>query len=61
MEYEDLKKVLKDFLMNTYDIRPSLAESTIAVMFVAGVNYISEKEQVVRGMEVQNEDERLLN
>ncbi len=45
MEYEDLKKVLKDFLMNTYDIRPSLAESTVAVMFVAGVNYISEKEQ----------------
>lgn len=45
MEYEDLKKELKDFLMNTYDIRPSLAERTFQLMFETAADYISREEQ----------------
>ena len=45
MKYEDIKNLLKNFLMNQYDIRPSLAERTVDEMFRKGAEYISLEEQ----------------
>ena len=45
MRYEDIKGLLKNYLMNQYDIRPSLAEKAVEVMFVKGADYISIEEQ----------------
>ena len=45
MKYEDIKSLLKNFLMNQYDIRPSLAERTVELMFTKGAEYISLEEQ----------------
>jgi hypothetical protein len=45
MRYEDIKIALKNFLMDQYDIRPSLAERTVDEMFRKGVEYISLEEQ----------------
>lgn len=45
MRYEDIKILLKNFLMNQYDIRPSLAEKTVDEMFRKATEYISLEEQ----------------
>ena len=45
MKYEDIKSLLKNFIMNTYDIRPSLAEKTVEEMFKRGAEFISIEEQ----------------
>lgn len=45
MRYEDIKILLKNFLMNQYDIRPSLAEKTVDKMFIKAAEYISLEEQ----------------
>lgn len=45
MKYKDIKNLLKNFLMNQYDIRPSLAERTVDEMFRKGAEYISLEEQ----------------
>lgn len=45
MRYEDIKALLKNFLMDQYDIRPSLAERTVNEMFMKGAEYISLEEQ----------------
>ena len=45
MEYTDIKSLLKTFLMNQYDIRPSLAERAVEVMFMRGAEFISLEEQ----------------
>ena len=45
MKYEDIKILLKEFLMNQYDIRPSLAERTVEEMFKKGVDYISKEDK----------------
>lgn len=45
MRYEDIKALLKTFLMNQYDIRPSLAEKATEEMFKRGVDFISKEEQ----------------
>ena len=45
MTYEDIKILLKTFLMNQYDIRPSLAERTVEEMFKKGVDYISKEDK----------------
>lgn len=45
MKYEDIKILLKNFLMNQYDIRPSLAEKTVDEMFRKAAEYISLEEQ----------------
>lgn len=41
MTYMEIKDILKRYLMETYDIRPSLAEKTVEVMFYKGADYIS--------------------
>ena len=45
MNFIQLKKLTKIFLMNEYDVRPSLAEKTVEVMFNKAVEYISLEEQ----------------
>ena len=45
IKYEELKVLLKEFLMNHYDIRPSLAERTVDHMFLEAVNFISIEDQ----------------
>lgn len=45
MKYEDIKLLLKNYIMNTYDIRPSLAEKTVEEMFKKGEEFISKEEQ----------------
>lgn len=45
MKYDEIKILLKNFLMNQYDIRPSLAERTVELMFTKGAEYISLEEQ----------------
>lgn len=45
MRYEDIKIALKNFLMDQYDIRPSLAEKTVDEMFRKATEYISLEEQ----------------
>lgn len=45
MKFDEIKILLKNFLMNQYDIRPSLADKTVEKMFVEAVNYISLEEQ----------------
>lgn len=46
--YEDIKLKLKQFLMDNYDIRPSLSEKTVEEMFKRGTEFISLKEQAER-------------
>ena len=46
--YEDIKFKLKQFLMDTYDIRPSLSEKTVEEMFKRGTEFISLEEQKER-------------
>lgn len=43
--YEDIRFKLKQFLMNTYDISPSLSEKTVDEMFKRGTEFISLEEQ----------------
>ena len=45
MNFIQLKEVTKKFLMDTYDVRPSLAEKTVEVMFNKAAEYISLEEQ----------------
>ena len=45
MKYKDIKSLLKNYIMNTYDIRPSLAEKTVEEMFKKGAEFISKEEQ----------------
>ena len=45
MEYTEIKSLLKTFLMNQYDIRPSLAEKAVEVMFLHVSEFISLEEQ----------------
>lgn len=45
MKYDEMKILLKNFLMNQYDIRPSLADKTVEKMFMEAVSYISLEEQ----------------
>ena len=41
MKYEEIKMLLKNYLMNQYDIRPSLAEKTVEKVFMEAANFIS--------------------
>lgn len=45
MKYEDIRSLLKNYIMDTYDIRPSLAEKTVEEMFKKGAEFISKEEQ----------------
>jgi hypothetical protein len=45
LKFDEIKILLKNFLINQYDIRPSLADKTVEKMFVEAVNYISLEEQ----------------
>ena len=45
MKYEEIRSLLKNYIMNTYDIRPSLAEKTVEEMFKKCVDFISIEEQ----------------
>ena len=44
-EYKDIKIKLKQFLMNAYDIRPSLSEKTVEEMIKRGTEFISLEKQ----------------
>ena len=46
--YKDIKFKLKQFLMDNYDIRPSLSEKTVEEMFKKGAEFISLEEQAER-------------
>ena len=43
--YDDIKAKLKDYLMETYDIKPSLAERAVNKMFIVVTDYIAQEEQ----------------
>ena len=43
--YKDIRFILKQYLMESYDIRPTLAEETIEEMFRRGTEFISLEEQ----------------
>lgn len=43
--YEDIKIKLKQFLMESYDIRPSLSDKTVEEMFKRGLDVISFDQQ----------------
>lgn len=45
MNFIQLKELTKIYLMNEYDVRPSLAEKTVEVMFNKAAEYISLEEQ----------------
>lgn len=45
MRHDDIRSLLKNYIMNTYDISPSLAEKAVEEMFKKGAEFISKEEQ----------------
>lgn len=45
MNFLQLKELIKIYLMETYDVRPSIADKTVEVMLNKGAEFISLEEQ----------------
>lgn len=55
MNYESITKLLANYIMNEYDIKPSLARETVNYMFLKAAEYISLEEEQINKKEESNE------